>query len=184
MFPSLARGKLRVLTAVHDKYSSEPTGGMILVGGNRWCRVVTIFIHVQNPISGHYPGHGKAGNVSAVTVLWCWDLHCQSCVRSQWYPDWNRFRCRNSIWDYFNPLTIGSRLGWGLFSLAFHIYSCASRWGPLRSVPCRQHCSHAEQQVHEIVKEPMPCPEGGEAGKNIWEVADVLRTSLLGKGSF
>lgn len=68
-FPSLAREKLRVLAAVHNKYSSEATRGMILVGGNRWCRVVTIFIHVQFPGSGHYTGHGKDGSVSAVVVL-------------------------------------------------------------------------------------------------------------------
>lgn len=69
MFPSLARGKLGVLAAVHDKYNSEPTRGMILVGGNRWCRVVTIFIHVPFPVSGHYTGHGKDENVSAVMAL-------------------------------------------------------------------------------------------------------------------
>lgn len=69
-------------------------------------------------------------------------------------------------------------------SLASHISSCASRSGPSRSVPFCQQCSQTEQQVHEIVNEPMACAEGGEAGKHIGQIANVLKTSLLGKGSF
>lgn len=69
-------------------------------------------------------------------------------------------------------------------SLASHISSCASRSGPSRSVPFCQQCSQTEQQVHEIVNEPMACAEGGEAGKHIGQIANVLKTSLLGKGRF
>lgn len=69
LLSSLAREKLRVLAPIRDKYTSESTRVMILLGGNRRCRVVTIFIHVQFPVSGRYTGHGEDGNVSAMVVL-------------------------------------------------------------------------------------------------------------------